>query len=65
MGDNDPLQQRQFVPIDEYLKLYQHTQDLDFKVQYLIDQMTLSEGCFTFNDGDTWWQGGVSDNAHL
>ena len=29
---------------------------LTHKVQYLIDQMKLEEGTFTFPDGDTWEQ---------
>ena len=38
--------------------------DLEDKIQFLIDQMILEEGVYTFPDGDTWTQTSKKENLN-
>ena len=45
--------------VEEATNLRREVEDLHARVQYLIDNMPgVEEGCYTFPDGDMWWQTG-------
>jgi hypothetical protein len=43
--------------------MVEYMNDLQAKVQYLVDLYKCEEGRFTFPDGDTWWQTGKEPNG--